>query len=128
MHRPPSDTIKRFSLDLTQAANTYDLCTATGGDVVIYLDRTAWYVDTAGTLFTDVAVQTDQTTPNVLLTAGEGALANILAQATLAPANVTPFILKAGQKIQYTITGAQGTGAVSVYFHYRPASGGGHLA
>ena len=42
-----------FTADLSQAAATYDLCTATGGDVA--LEKVVLYVTVAGATFTTVA-------------------------------------------------------------------------
>lgn len=114
---------KSFTANLAQAAGTYDLCTA-AGDVLIYPAMLAIYVTTAGATFTSVAIQTNQTNPTNILTAGEGAVANLTAQKNVAHAIPTSqaILLKSGQKLRYTIVGATGTGALEVAIPFMPMS------
>ena len=117
---------KVCALNLHQTNATYDLVTAVG-DVVIDPRQCSWYVDgaAAGPL-TSVSVVSNATTVNTLLTAAEGAVGNLLAQATLSPANVKPFILRSGQKLQYVIAGGDGgVGAqATVELIYKPLGAG----
>lgn len=113
---------KTATLNLAQAAATYDALTASAA---LIIESVCFYVATAGATFDSVAVVTNQTNPVTFLTALEGAVANIIAQKTLAFAYARfPVYLAAGQKIQYTIVGATGTGSVLMVVTYRPAVDG----
>lgn len=107
--------IKQFTANLAQAAATYDLCTATG-DVLIDLQRLAIYVATAGAVLTSVSIQTNQTNNTIILSAIEGAVANLIAQKNVVRAIpvIGGLLLANGQKLQYTIVGATGTGSLTV--------------
>jgi hypothetical protein len=116
-------------LNLAQATATYDAAIAVG-DVLI--TGYTFYVSTAaGGGFTSVAVQTNQTTALVMMTAAEGAAANLLAQSHPAVANdktYKPWTLKSGQKIQYAIIAGGGpTGEMRLILNYRPISAGATL-
>lgn len=117
--------VKEFTANLAQAAATYDLCTASG-DVLI--EDVQFYVSTVGATFTSVAFQTNDTTLLQLLTAVEGAVASLLAQKTLRPAEKQQFQLRSGKKIQYTIVGATGTGEIRATVRFRPISAGANLS
>lgn len=117
---------KQATLNLAQAAGTYDLVTASG-DVFIPLKELALYMATAGATFTSVAIQTNQTTPEVVLTAGEGAVASLPAQKIVVHANEKGIYLASGQKIQYTIVGSTGTGSMIATIFYRAVSAGATL-
>jgi hypothetical protein len=109
---------KTFSINLAQNAGTYDLITSVN-DVVIDPNMTCWYVNAAGGAFTSCSVQTNHTTPYVWLSAIEGALATFSAQATIAPVANVPFMLRNGQKVQYTIVGNGNAGLVLVEVAWR---------
>ena len=121
---------KSFTANLTQVAATYDLCTATGGDVMIDVYNLAFYMATAGATFTSVSVQSNQTAPFVLLSSAEGAVANLTAQKHVVRTipSSAGFILKSGQKIQYTIAGPTGSGSMEVSLSFKPLSLGATLA
>jgi hypothetical protein len=115
-------TTKTATLDLSHDAGTYDALTAQG-DVLI--EAASFYGDTAGATFTSVSVQTNQTNPVTVLTSAEGAVANVVAQKTLAFAyGRFPFVLRSGQKLQYTIVGLTGTGAITMTVYCRPLVSG----
>lgn len=123
------DRGRSFTANLAQAAGTYDLCTATGGDVLIDMYNISLYVATAGATFTSVSFQTNQTNPTVILTSTEGAVANLTAQKNLVRAvTVGSLLLKSGQKLQYTIAGATGTGSIQVAIAFMPLANGATLA
>lgn len=126
---PTALRAKKFTANLAQAAATYDLCAASGGDVVIDIQKLAIYVDTVGATFTSVSVQTNQAAATELLSAAEGAVANIVAGKNLVRAIpvVGGLLLKSGEKIQYTIAGATGTGALSVGVPFTPTVAGATL-
>ncbi|MFA5135464.1 MAG: hypothetical protein WC505_06800 [Patescibacteria group bacterium] len=123
---------KEVTLDLTQAAapTTYDALTATGDVMIMGINA---YVQTAGGGdLTSVSIQTNQTTPLVLLTAGQGAVANLLAQShptSTMQTLVAPWTLRSGQKVQYTLTAAGGahTGSMRLFCSYMPISPGATL-
>lgn len=111
-----SSQSKEFTANLAQAAGTYDLCTASGGDVVVDLYSLAIYVATAGATFTSVSIQTNQTNATTVLSAVEGAVANLVVGKNLVRAIpvIGSLFLKSGEKLQYTIIGSTGTGALTV--------------
>lgn len=117
--------VKEFTINLAQAAATYDLFTASG-DVAI--EDISYYVSTVGATFTSVAVQTNDTTVLALVSAVEGAVANILAGKTLRPAAAQSFQLRSGKKVQYVIVGVTGTGAIKAVVRFRPITGGATIA
>ena len=111
---------KERTVNIAQAANTYDITTATG-DVMI--ERFYVYVATAGATMTSVSIQTNDTTPFVLLSAVEWAVANLVAGANLNPANKNNvFKLATGKKLQFTIVGATGTGSLQLWVVRRPVT------
>lgn len=114
------------ALNLAQVAATYDAMTAAAaGDVSIHginIRCTA-----SGTTFTSVSIQTDDAVPRVLMTAAEGAVANIIAGSDPVAAYqlwLSPWVLGAGKKIQFTIIGATGTGTLELTALWRPLAGG----
>lgn len=112
----PVQQIKSFTIDLSKAAGTYDLCTANLNDCLVQLDSVAFYCTVAGATFTSVSVQSNQTTPAVLLSSTEGAVANLTAgkniSRNIGTAGYPALILRSGDKIQYTLIGATGTGTL----------------
>lgn len=109
-----------------QAAGTYDLFTATG-DVLVEVNR--YYQITAGATFTSLSIQTNDTTPFVIMSAAEGAVANLTAQKDVTTANtIAPFLLQSGKKIQMTIVGATGTGTGMLALQYTPVTTGAYLS
>jgi len=116
---------KTFVLNLAQAAADYDITTAVGGDVLLNPELCAWYVDTAGATFTSVAVHTNTAHPTVLLTAAEGAVANLAAGINLQPAWRQPVIIRSGGKLQFTIVGATGVGQITLMLSFKPLSSAG---
>ena len=118
--------VKEFTVNCAQAAGTYDLCTATGGDIVIH--DMNFPVTVSGATFTSVAIQTNDAVPWVIMTAIEGAVANIIAGTNLQPANKgKSFTLVSGKKIQYTLVGSTGTGTILVPIYFSPAGSTGTL-
>jgi hypothetical protein len=125
------DRFVEFNLDFTQAAGaSYDACTASG-DVMV-LGCNVYVEIPGGGDLTSISVQSTATTPMVLLTAGEGITANLLAQshpAAACQAWIAPWTLRSGHKIQYTITaaGAAHTGSGKLIVHWAPISAGAVL-
>lgn len=118
---------KPFTANLAQAAGTYDLATVnnTGGIVIVGVDI---YVLTAGATLTSVSIQTDDTTPEIILSALEGALANLTVGKNVVKAFSKSIYLHVAKKIQYTIVGATGSGSLRVVVRYRPIVNGGDIS
>lgn len=124
--QPRNAQVLAKAMDLSQAIATYDLATATGDVLILGL---APYVTTAGATFTAVTIQSNQTTAFVFMNSTQGAVANLTAQANVATTwtQAQPMQLASGQKVQYTITGAQGTGAMMANFMWLPITNGATL-
>lgn len=122
--------VAQFTANLAQAAATYDLCTAGGGGVTIDIGRIAMYVATAGATLTSVSIQTNQTNATIILSAVEGAVANLIAQKNLVRAIpvVGNVYLASGQKLQFTLVGTTGTGSLLITIPYYPAVAGARLS
>lgn len=120
---------KAFTVNLAQAAGTYDLCTASGGDVLIDLYNLGLFCTVAGATFTSVAIQTNDTTPAVILTSTEGGVANITAGKNITRAvTFNAIVLTSGKKIQYTIVGTTGTGTMKAGISFCPLVGGATIS
>ena len=91
--------------DLQQAANTYDLFTATGANVLIEnFTFTLPNVNCADdATITSISIVTDETVVRTLVTTTQGAKANLTANAAFTYS--TPFTLPVGKKIRLTIAG-----------------------
>lgn len=97
-------------------------------DIVMYCSRDC-SADAGG--FTGVSIQTDDTTPQILIPQALGVIANLTQDSQMAWGSGNGHIvLRNGQVIQCTIYGAQPDAPTSCTFHvkYRPtANNGGHL-
>lgn len=93
------------TIDLHQAASTYDLFTATSAGVVVeYFSITLPNIDvTDDTAITSISVVTDTTSVITLLSAANGAKANLTANASFTYS--TPFTLPATKKIRLVLAG-----------------------
>jgi len=106
---------------------SYDIFTAVG-DVLI--TKCSFYVVaafTSATTDSTLSIQTDDTTPTVFMTAAEGAEANLTVKTQMFPAagQTTPFHLRSGQKIQYTVgTANQTAGLGKLFIEYIPVTNG----
>ena len=100
------------------------------GDILI-LDVNIHCI-TAGATFTSVAIATNDTTAVSLLSAVEGAVANLTAGKNIVKvfpvANTGPILLRSGKKIQYTIVGATGTGTLLVTLRYQAVANGADIS
>jgi hypothetical protein len=121
-------TVKEVTLDLSQAAGTYDALTA-DGDVLI--EGYNVYVSTAGATFNYASIQTNDTTSLVLLSSSDGVAGNLTEGAQsfsgTTPIKFAGFRLSDGKKIQYTIDGSTGTGAIKLTVKYKQISSGATL-
>lgn len=109
--------------NLAQAAATYDLLTATGGDV--YCDVQIVYVKTAAAGLTSAQVVTDHTTPKAVISST--VLASLILDAILT-LSIGKFVLPSGKKIRGTIVGTGSAGLVYVVVNYVPLAAGATLA
>ena len=123
--------VKQFTLSLAQAAATYDLATVNATGDILILDVNIHCI-TAGATFTSVAIATNDTTAVSLLSAVEGAVANLTAGKNIVKvfpvANTGPILLRSGKKIQYTIVGATGTGTLLVTLRYQAVANGADIS
>jgi len=121
---PPIDLIPQFTMNLAQAANTYDLCTASGGDVVVWGMNV--YCTVVGATWTSVTIQSDSTTAFVFMDATQGARANFTAgkDVALTWTQVSKCLVRSGNKIRYTIAGSTGTGTAVVTVMAQSVNGG----
>lgn len=128
---PVADTsltkTKVFTANLAQAAATYTLatCNALGGVVILGVDI---YVATAGATFTSVAIATNDTTVVPILSAVEGAVANLTVGKNVVKAFSGATYLHTSKLIQYTIVGATGTGSLLVIVRYTPSVSGADIS
>jgi hypothetical protein len=121
--------IAHTTIDLNQAAANYNLFTGTTQDVV--LERLALRmpnVNIAGGALTSISIQTDDVTPQVLISAVTGALANLTQEAQVIWLGVC--IIHVATIIQLTIAGgAAGVACVcDIVAEYRAVVAGGTLA
>lgn len=114
--------------DLDQDADTYDLFTGTTQDVLLEKLVIRIPVDVSGGACTSISIQTDDTTPQVLIDATTGAKANLTAQAQLSWTGAT--LIKTGKKITLTIAGAATgiTCVCDIVAECRAVVAGGNLA
>jgi len=123
--------IAKTTEDLNQVAGTYDLFTGTTQDVLLESLLIRMPNIVAGGAITSISIQTDDATPQVLLSAADGAVANLTAEAQLAWQNFNaPILIKVDKKIQLTIAGgAHGIAYVcDVIAKTRAVTSGGYLA
>lgn len=117
--------IGQFTCNLAQAAATYDLCTATSGPILI--THFTVYVQTAGAVLTSVQIKTNQTNSVDLMTAAEGVVASLVVGKNVPLARTQPIYLHTGEKLQYVLVGATGSGVLLVTLNYAPVSSGATL-
>jgi len=118
------------TVDLHNSAGNYTIATGTTQNVtiesVIFSPRLNVADDTGG--ITSISVQTDHTTPQVIISSTEGAIANLTAYAQLSWTG--KILLQTGNLVQLTIAG--GTADTNpttcdVIIHYRANVNGGYL-
>jgi hypothetical protein len=120
--------IAATTIDLNQAAASYDLFTGTTQVVVIESLNIKMPAEAAGGALTSISIQTDDATPSVIISAAAGAVGNLTSEADLAWTG-TWYIL-VGTKIQLTIAGgAHGSSYIcNVTVKSRAVVSGGYLA
>ena len=124
----PESTVNYKQISLNQAANTYDVMTATAQD--LFIDAVVVYVPddlSAVATFTGISVQTDEGTPIELLSSTVGAKANLTGNFYAVYRG--PVVTAATKKVQLTIGGATaGAGKVAdITVMWRPLVAGGYM-
>jgi hypothetical protein len=124
-----NDSLKSTTIDLHQAANTYDLFTGTDQDVLIQglvIALPAVNVADDATI-TSISIQTNAATPSVIISSTSGAKANLTASAQISWTGA--ILLAATKKIQLTINGGASDAATvcKVTAEYVPITAGGYL-
>ena len=127
------DEVKRATttINLNQAAGTYDLFTGTKDDALLVGLLLRCPNEACGGSLTSISIQTDDETAQTILSSTDGAVANLTAEAQLAwEAARIGILIKTGTKIQLTINGgAHGTSYVcEVIALYQPVGTSGYLA
>lgn len=121
--------IAATTIDLQQAAGTYDLFTGMAQDVVVerLLIRLPNIDVSDDVTITSISIQTNDTTVQVFISATDGAKANLTAEAQLGYTGV--IMVKVGKKIQLTIAGgaADESTVCDVIAEYRAKVSGGYL-
>ncbi len=120
--------IAATTIDLNQAAASYDLFTGTTQVVILESLNIKMPTGAAGGALTSISIQTDDATPGVIISAADGAVANLISEAELGWTGT--LYIKVGTKIRLTIAGgAHGVGYVcNVTAKYRAVVSGGNLA
>jgi len=116
---------KEFTLNLAQAAATYDICTASGGDVLVMI--AAPFVSVAAVGLVSDSIQSNNTTPDIIMAAGVGLLGSLTAGKNMAPF-ATAFVLPSGKKLQHTIVGTGSGGTILLAVQYMRLAAGADIA
>ncbi|GAI90682.1 unnamed protein product [marine sediment metagenome] len=118
------------TIDLNQAAATYDLFTGTTQDVVVESLVIRMPAEAASAPLTSISIQTDDATPQVFIDSTAGDVANLTSEAQLSWTGATLIDAGTGAKIQLTIAGgAHGSEYIcDVIAEYRAVVSGGYLA
>jgi hypothetical protein len=121
--------IAATTIDLNQAAGTYDLFTGTTQDVVVEKLVIRMPNAAAGGALTSISIQTDDATPQVFISPDQGAVGNLTAENQLAYTGVILIDAGTGAKIRLTIAGGATGGAYvcDVVAEYRAVISGGSL-
>lgn len=121
---------KQKTLDLNQVAATYDLFTGVGQEVLIESLIIKMPNAAAGGAITSISIQTNDATPQIFISAAQGVVANLTAEAQLGwVCGGAPVVLAAGKKIQLTINGgAHGSEYLTVTtIKWSPVKSGGYV-
>lgn len=119
---PTVPRVKKGVFSLNAAAATYDILTATGGDILVEIEQV--YVKTAAAGLTSAAIATNHATPkSVVASALLAAITLDLAMTVV----TSKFVLPSGKKIQGTIVGTGSGGEIDVVVKYTPLDAGATL-
>ncbi len=116
------------TIDLNQAAASYDLFTGTDQVVILESLNIKMPTGAAGGALTSISIQTDDATPGVIISAVDGVVANLTSEADLGWTGT--LYITVGTKIRLTIGGGAEGGAYvcNVTAKYRAVVDGGNLA
>ena len=120
--------IAATTIDLFQAANTYDLLLGTAQAVILESLNIKLPTGAIGGTITGITIQTDDATPGVIIDAAAGAVANLLTEADLGWTGT--LYITVGTKIRLSIVGGP-AGAeyiCNVTAKCRAVVSGGYLA
>jgi hypothetical protein len=120
--------IARTTESLNQAAASYDLFTGTTQAVILESLSVKMPTGAAGGALTSISIQTDDATPGVIISAANGAVANLTSEAEISWTGC--MLVNVGTKIQLTIAGGAHGGAyvATITAQYRSVILGGYLA
>jgi len=125
-----SSTLKTTTIDINQPADDYTLLVAGGGSVLIEsIALRLPNVDCSDdATLTAISLETDDTTPIEILSAVNGAVANLTAEAQFLYS--TPFVLAEGKGIVLTIAGGAADAATvcTLAVKYRALEAGAYLS
>jgi len=114
-----------YNIALFNPAGSYGCAEAIGGDILLVSYNV--YVGQAASTLTSVRIKTTQSNPTDIMTAAEGALANLTQSRNVPIARFQPILLRASEGIEYVIAGATGDGYLQLTMEYIPLSAGAHL-
>ena len=118
------------TIDLAQAAASYDLFTGSAQMVVVdkLIIRLPNVNVSDDATITSISIQTDDTTAQIFISTGAGAKANLTAESQLS-GDINGIIIAVGSKIQLTIAGgaADATTTCNVVVEFRAVVAGGTL-
>lgn len=107
---PVTSGSKSYYITLNRAAGTYDVCQAMGpGEVII--THYAVYCNATGNLLTSARIHTNDATNQELMSAADGAVANLMGGKLIKAGNM-PILLSNGAKIQITQVGNGDAGSL----------------
>ena len=120
--------IAATTIDLDQAAGTYDLFTGTAQAVILESLNIKLPTGVPGGTLTSISIQTDDATPGVIISVANGDVANLLTEADLFWTG--SMYITVATKIQLTIAGgpAGASYVCNVTAKYRAVAAGGYLA
>lgn len=120
--------IAATTIDLNQGIGTYVLFTGTTQNVVLEKLTIRMPNAVAGGALTSISIQSDDTTPQVYISAADGEVANLTAEAQLGWTGVS--LIVTGATIGLSIAGGAHGGAYvcDVIAVYRAVVSGGYLA
>lgn len=122
--------VKATTINLAQVAGAYDLFTGTTQDVIV--EKLAFRLPNVNVAddatITSISIQTNDATPQVLISSALGVKANLTAEAQISWTGAV--LLKVGKKIQLTIAGGAADAATvcDTVAESRAVTGGGYLA
>lgn len=119
--------IAATTIDINQAAGTYDLFTGDTGAVILESLNIKLPTGAPGGTTASISIQTDDVTPGVIISVAQGDIANLLTEADLSWTG--SLYITVATKIQITYVGVAGAAYVcNVTAKCRAVVAGGNLA